>query len=112
MKRMSLLTKLRKIRDALNVLDADVGHYEHKGNKKKYIVWSEDGEGDSLHTDNEKDIQVLSGTVDLFTRDEYDPLIDAVQETFEKNGISYKLISVQYEEETKYIHYEWRVEVS
>ena len=49
---MSLLTKLKKIRDALNVLEADVGHYEHKGNKKKYIVWSEDGEVDSLDTDN------------------------------------------------------------
>ena len=34
MKRMSLLTKLKKIRDALNVLEADVGHYEHKGNKR------------------------------------------------------------------------------
>ena len=52
--------------------------------------------------------QGLTGTVDFFTLEEYDAIIDEIQDTLEGiEGLSWNLNSVQYEEETKFIHYEW-----
>ena len=42
---------------------------------------------------------------------EYDELIDKIQDALNKNCISFNLNSVQYEDETGYIHYEWRFEI-
>ena len=91
-------SKIKKVRDALLTTTSDVGHYEYLGHTDRYVVWSEDGESTSTYHDNGKYIQVITGTIDLFTKS------DA--------GISYTLESVQYEDETQYIHYEWRFEVS
>ena len=71
----------------------------------------EDGEGDSLHLNDKKNEQVITGTVDLFTKDEYDQLIDDIQNALSGADISFILNSVQYEEETEFIHYEWRFEI-
>ena len=76
-----------------------------------YIVWMEDGEGDSLHLNDKKNEQVITGTIDLFTKDEYDQLIDDIQNALSEADISFILNSVQYEEETEFIHYEWRFEI-
>lgn len=65
----------------------------------------------NLPADNQKVGQVLSGTIDFFTRTENDPAIVEIQTALENAEISYYLNSVQYEEETRYIHYEWRWEV-
>lgn len=67
--------------------------------------------GEELAADNQKVGQVLSGTIDFFTRTENDPAIVEIQTALENAEISYYLNSVQYEEETRYIHYEWRWEV-
>ena len=108
---MSVVIKLKKIRDALlNVSDA-VGHYTFSKNMNEYIVWAEDGEGDSLHLNDQKNEQTITGTIDLFTKNEYSETIDKIQEALNKSRISFVLQSVQYEEETKYIHYEWRFEI-
>ena len=79
--------------------------------QKVYIVWAEDGEGDPLELDNNKVEQVITGTIDLFTKSEYDELIDTIQDALNQNSISFNLSSVQYETETEYIHYEWRFEI-
>lgn len=108
---MSVVIKLKKIRDALlNVSDV-VGHYTFSKNMNEYIVWAEDGEGDSLHLNDQKNEQTITGTIDLFTKNEYSETIDKIQEALNKSRISFVLQSVQYEEETKYIHYEWRFEI-
>ena len=50
--------------------------------------------------------------MDFFTLDEYDAIIDEIQDSLEGNeGLSWNLNSVQYEEDTKFIHYEWIFEV-
>ncbi len=107
----SLITKLKKIRDVLVSCHHDVYHYEAPKGLQKYIVWAEDGEGDPLELDNNKVEQVITGTIDLFTKSEYDELIDTIQDALNQNSISFNLSSVQYETETEYIHYEWRFEI-
>lgn len=104
------LNKIYRIRDALLTVSKDVYHFEALEKKDKYIVWAEDGEGNSGHADNKKN-QVIQGTIDYFTKDDADPAVEEIQEALELYEISYKLNSVQYEDETEYIHYEWIWEV-
>ena len=102
--------KIYRIRDALLTVSKDVDHFEAVKKKDKYIVWAEDGEGNSGHADNKKN-QVIQGTIDYFTKDDADLAVEEIQEALELYEISYKLNSVQYEDETEYIHYEWIWEV-
>lgn len=102
-----ILNKLIKMRDILLQVTDSTYHYEALKKTDSYIVWAESGEGDSVHIDDVKDQQVIQGTIDYFTKAEYDSNIDLIQSTLNQNKISYILNSVQYEEETKYIHYEW-----
>lgn len=108
---MSVITKLKTVRDALNDVHDNVNHYSSDSRGNEYIVWSEDGEGDSLHLDNSKNPQIITGTIDFFTTEEYSPVIDRIQKSLENSGITYVLNSVQYEDTTQYIHYEWRFEI-
>lgn len=90
----------------------NVFHYEALSGKDKYIVWAEDGEGTSVEADNQKINQSIQGTIDYFTREENDANVIAIQSTLKSAEISFYLNSVQYEDETKYIHYEWVFEVA
>lgn len=108
-----LFQKISRIRDALLSVTDNVGHYEALNVLDKYLVWAEDAEADSVHADNQKDIQVIQGTVDYFTKEDGDPNVERVQKALAgAEGVVYQLNSVQYEEETGYIHYEWLWEVS
>lgn len=106
------MQKIYKIRDILLTISDNVGHYEAMKKKDKYIVWAEDMEGQSLKANNRKGIQVIQGTIDYFTKTDGDPTVDAIQDALNDNRISFYLSSVQYEDETGYIHYEWIWEVS
>ncbi|MEG0528529.1 MAG: hypothetical protein RR531_13535 [Longicatena sp.] len=106
-----MIEKLSKVRDALLEVSDNVHHYTGDSKNNTYIVWMEDGEGDSLFAENANNDMSISGTIDLFTKAEYDILCERIPETLSKNDICWKLNSVQYEEETKLIHYEWIFEV-
>lgn len=108
---MSIISKLNKIKDALNQVNISTFHYFAMNKTNDYIVWAEHGETESLDLDNKKEEQVISGAIDLFTKKEYDPIIDEIQDTLNKNDIAYRLSDVQYEEETKFIHYTWEWEL-
>ena len=100
-------SKIKIIRDVLNTVSDNVHHYECMKKGDQYIVWAEDSEGSSVEGDNRKDNQSIQGTIDYFTRTEFDPMVDDIQEALIDAEISFYLNSVQYEDETKYIHYEW-----
>lgn len=105
--------KLKIIRDILLEVTDKVYHYTKLGDEKdKYIVWAEDGEGQSIYSDDIKEDQVIQGTIDYYTKDDFDPLVDEIQDGLSKEKIPYYLGSVQYEDETNLIHYEWVWEVS
>ena len=99
--------KLSDLRDALLTITSDTFHYYARKKPDQYIVWAEDGEAGSDSSDDEKADQVLQGTIDYFTKAEFDPNFDFIQNKLNSLDISWRLNSVQYEEATGYIHYEW-----
>ena len=109
---MTLQTKLQSLyqpfQDQQRV-SCSVFHYT-RGNSKAlpYIVWSEGGEQDSFNANNHKAEQQLTGIVDFFTKTEFDAIADTIQEILNKEPVGWSLDSVQYEEETNLIHYQWR----
>lgn len=114
----SLQNTLKTVYEALlTVLDASgqnvpCYHYRRTGSPTAaYIVWAEDGEDTSAEFDNMKACQQIHGTVDYYTQTEFDPVVDAIQEALNP-VVGFRLNSVQYEDDTKLIHYEWEFWVS
>lgn len=109
---ISLQNKLRQMGDAFAKLTDNVYHYFRPIKKMPAIIWAEEGEAVSFNSNNRKSCQNISGSVDLFTKTEFDPLIDDVQEALENLEVAWSLNSVQYEDDTNTIHYEWVWEVA
>ena len=99
---------LTDLSDALVAVTAKTYHGAAPGDVTgAYIVWAEDGQADAVHGDNQMLIQVLTGTIDLYTQTEFDPLMQTVQAALNVLGIGWRLNSIQYEDGTGYWHYEW-----
>jgi len=98
---------LSNLRDALLSVTSNVFHFDASGATGNYIVWAEDGQDDSVWADGIMANQAIIGTIDYFTKTEYDPNFGAIQTVLTNLGISYRLNSIQHETDTKYIHYEW-----
>lgn len=109
---MSLQTKLRQMGQAFALVTENCYHYWRPVKTVPCLMWAESGEENSFDADNRKAEQNIVGTCDFYTRTEFDPLIDAVQACLEDLGVTWALESVQYEEDTNLIHYEWRWGVS
>lgn len=104
-----LQNKLQQIGAALSAaIGTNVHHYFRPTGEVPSCVWQEDREDNSFHTGNHKTEQAITGTVDYFTQTEFDTTLDTVQQTLEDIGAAWRIESVQYEESTKLIHYEWR----
>lgn len=103
---------LNDVRDALLEVTDKTYHYEAAiGTKPPYLVWAEHGQGDTVWADGKRQYQAIAGTIDLFTKTENDPLFNTVQDTLSERGIPHRLESIQYEKDTKLIHYEWSWEI-
>lgn len=100
------------IRQALLTVTDKVYHFQAQKQTDSYIVFAEDGQSSKSWADNQCTYQAITGTVDLFTKKEYDPLVDQIQDALNNGKIYWYLNSVQYEEDTKYKHYEWVWEVA
>lgn len=104
----SINEKLKKVRDALHKTGVPVFHYRRPNNKPlRYIIWQEDGSNTDMWADNHMKEQQLHGTIDLYTTMEYDEGIDLVQEELNGVMVGWSLTTVDYEDETNLIHYEW-----
>ena len=104
-------TKIQKIRDLMLTVTPNTYHYNATEKMDKYIVWAEDMEADSQAGDNKKICQSIQGTIDYFTKQEFDPNVDKIQQVLNDGEIPWRLNFVQYEDETQYIHYEWVWEI-
>lgn len=103
---------LDKIRIPLTQIHDKVYHYHATGRTAPpYICWAEDGTKDFL-ADGKHGEKGWTGTTDLFTKTENDPLIPLIEKGMERPGVAWYLNSVQYETETGLIHYEWIWEVT
>lgn len=94
------------LKAALLTVGVPVSHYVAYKQTDKYIVWAEDGQAGSQCGDDGATNQIVQGTVDYFTKAEYDENVGAIQ-TVMNGVVSWRLNSVQYEDDTGYIHYEW-----
>lgn len=101
---------LKQIGEALASIEGvNAYHYWRPQMQAPYIVWAEDGEETSLEANSHKREQMLRGYVDLFTKNEFDELFYEVQKAMNSlDNVMWNLESVQYEDETNLIHYEWR----
>lgn len=101
---------LNKLADALASIDGlAVYHYWRPRLEAPFCIWAEDGEASALSASNRKQEQAISGTIDYFTREEFDPTVDDIQVSLnEIEELGWALNSVQYEEDTNLIHFEWR----
>lgn len=112
---MSLQNKLQLLADTLTPLCDNVYHYRRADEQIPCIIWQEDGEDGRFNADNIKQRQVISGTVDYFTKVEFDPIVDRIQSAFnelqKQTVFAWELNSVQYEEDTNLIHHEWRFSI-
>lgn len=76
-----------------------------------YVVWAEDMPGETLWADDRRQRAGKQGTIDLYTKRRRDPLREKVEEALNTGEISWYLNSVQYEDETGLMHWEWVWEV-
>lgn len=99
------------LRDVLVALGKEikvpVWHYEALKEVKQYIVWAEDSQSFSNWGSDRMQSQTLEGSIDYFTKTEYDPNIVKIQNALNNGEISWYLNSIQFEKDTGYIHYEW-----
>lgn len=102
-----MLSSLEGLKAVLLTVSENFGHYEALDTSQPYGVWAEDGETANLDADNCKAGQTIEGTIDWFTKDEDDPVIAAIPNALNAARIGWELNSVQYEDETGYIHYEY-----
>ena len=112
---MSIQNKLKEVYGALTTISDDlpVFHYTASSDTKApYLLWYEESEGDSLEAGNHKAEQSLDGWVDFFTPNEFDELVDSIQDSL--NGIenlSWTLSNVSYGDpsnsDDNLIHYTW-----
>lgn len=102
-----MLSSLETVKNALLTVTENCGHYEAVNQEDKYIVWAEQLEESGFSSDNVKREHTIGGTIDYFTTDEDDAAFSAIPAALIEAGIGWNLLSVQYEEETHFIHYQW-----
>ena len=103
---------LSKIKTALLTVTNSVRKFDGTGMVCPYIVWSEDGSAGSVHASNRMQEQTATGTIDLYTKLDSDPLFSAIQNALNDAEISFRWESTQYEPLTKIIHHEFVFEVA
>lgn len=100
------------LKNLLLTVTPNVHHNEATGETGSYIVWAEDSARDGLYADNILIEQVIQGTIDYFTHQEYDPVLHEIQEKLDSaEWLCWYLNSIQKERDTGYTHYEWVFEV-
>lgn len=99
--------ELKGFRDILVGTGIPVFHFVAKNKACPYLVWAEDGQEDASYNDNVMTSQYIGGSLDYYTKDEYDPNVGKIQQALNTGSTPWKLNSIQYEEENGIIHYEW-----
>ncbi|MDL2324061.1 hypothetical protein LJC61_02765 [Ruminococcaceae bacterium OttesenSCG-928-A16] len=104
------MNTLEKVKNALMPLCDNVGHYTAARKGFPRIVW-EEVTAEGLRAENITDGQAWSGVINLFSKKEFEPLFDSIQNALNQAQISFYLNSVQYEEDTGVTHWEWAFSV-
>lgn len=108
---MTISDELKIVRDLLvSVCGNDiVFHYHRPPNMKRYVVWAEEGEETSFGANNRKEELKLTGSIDVYTPIEFDPLIDALEIAFSQSErVSAVITAAAYDTDVDLIHYTWQ----
>lgn len=99
--------------NALKATEIPVAHFGWETTRLPmgdYIVYGEDGANDFV-ADERHGERATEGTVDLFTRNYAANAAGPVEQALEGlAGVAWRLNSIQFEEDTRYVHYEWVVQ--
>lgn len=101
-----MLTKLK------NALEATGIHFAEMAWDKKpdsdYGVYALDSQAGSVWADGHMRDQILEGTIDVFSKTGGVSIINLIQDALNTvDSLSWYLSSIQYESDTRLIHYEW-----
>lgn len=109
---VALQSKLMRIRDALaSVEGLEVYHYWKPHMNAPYCVWQEEST-EAVWTSNHVGEFTVSGSIDYFTKIEFDSMVDTIQESLNSiECLGWNLEAVQYEDQTNLIHYTWRFNI-
>lgn len=91
------------IRDMVLQADPYASHYEQHGNLRNYTVWREYRRLPA--TADDRHVPGWAFQIDRFTQLEYDPVADDIEEVLESTpNVSYSY-SVDFENDTGFIHH-------
>lgn len=108
---MTLQKTLKKFGETLAGLPVSVFHYHRGKIAPPVVIWQEDSEGNSFPADDRRAEPMIAGSLDYYTQTEYDPVVEQINELLQESTEAWELVSVQYEEDTKLIHYSWDWEI-
>ena len=74
--------------------------------KADHGVWAEDGDN-TLYANGKHAERAIQGAVDYFTRSDDGAAKRLIEAALDSIDIAWYLNSIQYEEDTGYLHYEW-----
>ena len=103
----SVNDKLRRVESLLKNIAPDISfHYRRPSEMKRFIVWQEEAEDVPFSANNRKQEVCMTGSIDVYTPNEYDQLIDDLTAALaQAQRIQAQINAVQYEDETGLIHY-------
>ena len=102
---------MNELETALAATELKFAHFGwSKAPKGDYGVYAEDGAND-LIAGNVHAERVIEGTVDYFTRDDSGTPKATIEAALDSVPVAWKLNSIQFENDTGYIHYEWVFQV-
>lgn len=98
---------LEDVKNALLSVTDNVRHFGYLNPPDTYIVYAEDTQPDALSGGGKMRIQMLEGTIDLYTKDLDAGYPKLVQDALLTAGIPFRLNSIQYELKSQTLHNEW-----
>lgn len=102
---------LQQFKDMILTLGIPAFHHFAEKQTGNYIIWAEDNERGQLKGDNKMVAQTLEGTLDYFTKNEFDSTVFDIQNLFNDYEIPFRLNLINHEPDTGYTHYEWIWEI-
>jgi len=91
---------------AVHTAVTDAVSHGQRLNSDRYFVWQEEGAAD-LEANGRHIERAMTGTTDLFSKQEFDPWREAFEAALDNAGIAWSLNSVQFEADTGFWHWEW-----
>lgn len=96
----------------LTAITQNTYHYSAPPNTHPpYIVWQEFSQSDTMDADGEQVEYAISGTIDVYSTDEKEPIIKEIRKSLDGTDIAFYLKSVQYEQDTGLIHTEYEFDI-